>query len=151
MQNWNYYATVGDNGYGLSDKWAEIDASDDFIKKGWKKGFNSEEEAYEWIQMRCKKKWAFQDGICSFDYLRQNKFFILEEPETNKKSNLTKPVTVTSPKKTLKELLDEDDDVPNTPLTGGRKRNYQQEFIKAFELFITRCFAILDAIQKEHS
>ena len=75
----------------------------------------------------------------------------MEEPETNKKSNLTKPVTVTSPKKTLKELLDEDDDVPNTPLTGGRKRNYQQEFIKAFELFITRCFAILDAMQKEHS
>ena len=50
MQKWQFYAVVGDNGYGLADDWRQASAFLDNLDNGWPKGFNSEEEAYEAIE-----------------------------------------------------------------------------------------------------
>ena len=146
MAKYKFYAIVGDNGYGLTNNWNDIVSVTDYLIGSWPKGFNTEEEAYDWINRNCKLKWAFRNGICSLDTLRDKKFVILDEPGMDSGSNSVKPMVVSSAKKTLKDLLDEDDndDVPIIPMNCGRKRNYKQELVKAFDAWLTDCMSKLD-------
>ncbi len=148
MRKWKIYAVVGDNGYGMTDNWREASAFLDHLTNGWPKGFNSEEEAYDYICNQCKLKWSFKNGICSLDTLYKKKFVLLDEPDTDVNKASVKPITVYSSKKSLDEILDEDDDAPNVPVTGGRKRECRQELVNAFvallisfEAWIADCIA----------
>lgn len=133
MRNYKLYAVVGDNGYGMTDNWGEASAFLDDLDNGWPKGFNNEEEAYDYICNQCKLKWSLRNSICSFDTLREKKLIILGESNASS----VRPTIVSSSKKSLRELLDEEDDIPNVPVTGGRKRNYRQELVNAFVAFLT--------------
>ena len=148
MRKWKIYAVVGDNGYGMTDNWREASAFLDDLDNGWPKGFNNEEEAYDYICNQCKLKWSLRKNICSLDTLLEKKFIKLDEPDANVNAGSVRPTTVSSSKKSLRELLDEDDDVPNVPVTGGRKRNCRQELVNAFvallisfEAWIADCIA----------
>ena len=46
---------------------------------------------------------------------------------------------VTSPKKSLQEILDEDDNDDDISLPRGRKHDFKQELIKAFDAWLTDC------------
>jgi hypothetical protein len=148
MRNYKLYAIVGDNGYGMTDNWVEASAFLDDLDNGWPKGFNNEEEAYDYICNQCKLKWSLRKNICSLDMLREKKFIKLDEPDANVNAGSVKPTIISSSKKSLRELLDEDDDVPNVPVTGGRKRSCRQELVNAFvallnafEAWIADCIA----------
>jgi len=150
MRKWKFYAVVGDNGYGITNDWGQASASLDYITNGWPKGFNSEEEAYEYICDQGKLKWSLRNSICSFDKLHEKQFVLLDEPNMDANTASVKPTTNSSSKKSLKELLDEDEanDVPSVPVTGGRKRNCRQELVNAFvslliafEAWIADCIA----------
>lgn len=148
MPKWQFYAVVGDNGYGLADDWRQASAFLDNLDNGWPKGFNSEEEAYDYICDQCKLKWSLRKSICSFDTLREKKLIILNEPSASS----VKPTIASSSKKSLRELLDEEDDIPNIPVTGGRKRNCRQELINAFIALLTAFEAwIADCIANSES
>ena len=152
MRNYKLYAIVGDNGYGMTDNWREASAFLDDLDNGWPKGFNNEEEAYDYICNQCKLKWSLRKNICSLDTLLEKKFIKLDEPDANVNAGSVRPTTVSSSKKSLRELLDEDDDVPNVPVTGGRKRSCRQELVNAFVALLTSFEAwIADCIAKSES
>ncbi len=154
MRNYKLYAIVGDNGYGMTDNWKEASFFLDDLDNGWPKGFNNEEEAYNYICNQCKLKWSLRKNICSLDTLREKKFIKLDEPDANVNAGSVKPTIISSSKKSLRELLGEDDDVSNVPVTGGRKRSCRQELVKAFmalliafEAWIADCIAKTDVKQ----
>lgn len=152
MRNYKLYAVVGDNGYGMTDNWGEASAFLDDLDNGWPKGFNNEEEAYNYICNQCKLKWSLRKNICSLDTLRENKIIKLDEPDANVNAGSVKPTTISSSKKSLRELLDEDDDVPSVPVTGGRKRSCRQELVNAFVALLNAFEAwIADCIAKSES
>ena len=48
-QNYNYYAIIGNNGYGLSSDWSDIASNAKLLQNEWHRGFQTEEEAYSWL------------------------------------------------------------------------------------------------------
>lgn len=79
MANFNYYAIVGNNGYGLSSDWPDIVSYAKLLESEWHRGFQTEEEAYEWlshqVSMRSRLN-AF--GMCDLATLRSQRLVIID-------------------------------------------------------------------------
>ena len=137
-QKHNVYATIGDNGYCMSDNWSENSSLAGSLDNFWHHGFDTEEEAYEWLSVQVAMRWPLKKyGICDLDTLRKKKMILIEEA----KNTELKPTMqyVTLPKKSLKEVLDEDDNDDDISLPRGRTHDFKQELIKAFDAWLTDC------------
>ena len=97
----------------------------------WHHGFDTEEEAYDWLTTQAEMHWPLKKhGICDLDTLRKKKIVLVEEAK-----NPAASCTIL-PKKSLKEILDEDDD-DKVLFPRGRKRDFKQELVRAFDAWLT--------------
>ena len=81
-KNYNYYVIVGDNGYGMSQDWSDILQAAKYLRNEWHRGFQTEEEGYEYIKEQSMMRYALRSaGICDIDTLCAQKIVLLEDPE----------------------------------------------------------------------
>ena len=70
-QNHNCYAIIGNNGYGLSSNWEELISYSKFLQNEWHKGFQTEEDAYNWLVDQCSMRSRLNAfGMCDLATLR---------------------------------------------------------------------------------
>ena len=80
-QRFNYYVIVGDNGYGMSQDFSDIVQAAKQLRNEWHRGFQTEEEAYEYIKDQTFFRYALRSaGICDIDTLRAQKIVLLDDP-----------------------------------------------------------------------
>lgn len=78
-RNFNYYAAVGDNGYALSPDWADIVSAAKQLTNEWHRGFQTEEDAYDYIQDQMMLKRSMKSlQVCDLNTLRMQKIVILD-------------------------------------------------------------------------
>lgn len=78
-QNFNFYAIIGNNGYGLSSDWSDIASQAKFLQNEWHKGFQSEEEAYNWLVEQVGMRSRLNAcGICDLDTLRSQRLVTID-------------------------------------------------------------------------
>ncbi len=136
-QRYNFYVAIGNNGYCMTSSWSDIKSFVAQLDNPWHHGFYTEEDAYEWLKDNYKTHWPLKNyKMCDIDTLRKDKFILVEEAK-DAEEDRPGPLVIKRPKKSLKELLDEEDD--EMPVTGGRKRDAKQELIKAFEAWLADC------------
>ena len=81
-KNYNYYVIIGDNGYGMSQDWSDILQAAKYLRNEWHRGFQTEEEGYEYIKEQSMMRYALRSaGICDIDTLCAQKIVLLEDPE----------------------------------------------------------------------
>ena len=81
-QRFNYYVIVGDNGYGMSQDFSDIVQAAKQLRNEWHRGFQTEEEAYEYIKDQTFFRYALRSaGICDIDTLRAQKIILLSAGE----------------------------------------------------------------------
>ena len=132
-QKHKIYATIGNNGYCMSDNWSDNSSVAGSLDNFWHHGFDTEEEAYDWLTTQAEMHWPLKKyGICDLDTLRKKKIVLVEEAK-----NPVASCTIL-PKKSLKEILDEDDN-EELLFPRGRKRDFKQELVKAFDAWLTEC------------
>ena len=78
-QNYNYYAIIGNNGYGLSFDWSDIASNAKLLQNEWHRGFQTEEEAYDWLieQVGMRSRLS-ACGICDLDTLRSQRLVTID-------------------------------------------------------------------------
>lgn len=136
-QKHKIYATVGDNGYCMSPNWSYNSSSASSLDNFWHHGFDTEEEAYDWLRDQIQMRWPVKKyDMCDLDTLRKEKLVLVEEPK-NVAQKSAGPCTITKPRKSLKEYLDEEDDEIPVPVPRGRKRDFKQELVRAFDAWLT--------------
>ena len=80
-QRYNYYSIVGDNGYGMSPDFSDIIQAAKYLRNEWHRGFQTEDEAYEYIKEQTMFRYALRSaGICDIDTLLAQKIVLLDEP-----------------------------------------------------------------------
>ena len=81
-KKFKYYAIVGNNGYGLSESWDNIVANADILENEWHKGFQTTEDAYNWILLQAAMRNGLKRaGICSLGELERQRIVIVEDRE----------------------------------------------------------------------
>lgn len=149
-RNYNYYAVVGDNGYGMSTDWSDIVQAAKHLRNEWHRGFQTEVEAYEYIKEQSMFRYALRSaGICDIDTLCTQKLVLLDDPATplpggrvartvGQRCNSYRPAVKPRIVKnmSLAECLALDDE-EDKPATGLAQQNNRDELFKAFEAWYT--------------
>ena len=118
-RNFNYYAAVGDNGYALSQDWADIVSAAKLLTNEWHRGFQTEVEAYDYIQDQMMLKRSMKSlQVCDLKTLRMQKIVILDSvPEPV--AALTRPQGQGALKRTFSSLAEslaaEEDETAEQP------------------------------------
>lgn len=78
-QNFNFYAIVGNNGYGMSPVWSDIVSYAKLLESEWHRGFQTEEDAYDWLVEQVGMRSRLNaNGICDLDTLRSQQLVTID-------------------------------------------------------------------------
>ncbi len=78
-QNFNYYAIVGNNGYGLYSGWSDVVSNAKFLQNEWHRGFQTEEEAYDWLCKQVGMRSRLNSyGMCDLSTLRSQRLVVID-------------------------------------------------------------------------
>lgn len=79
-QNYNYYAIIGNNGYGMSPDWPDIVSYAKLLEGEWHRGFQTEEEAYGWLKEQVGMRGRLNaSGMCDLATLRSQRLVIADQ------------------------------------------------------------------------
>ncbi len=149
-QRYNYYTIVGDNGYGMSPDFSDIIQAAKHLHNEWHRGFQTEEEAYEYIKDQTFFRYALRAaGICDLDTLRTQKIVLLDEPVSARTpvraartlgGRYTRPYqdigTSVRRSNSLADCLAEDEE-EDIPADSQYKPKEKEELYKVFEAWYT--------------
>ena len=96
-QNHNCYAIIGNNGYGLSSNWEELISYSKFLQNEWHKGFQTEEDAYNWLVDQCSMRSRLNAfGMCDLATLRSQRLVTIDNnvPKPSRDTFYRKPAPV---------------------------------------------------------
>ena len=78
--NYNFYAIVGRNGYGIVKSWNQCLKCKKYFIAFKSKGFITEQSAYDWIVQTFMNTYNADDHeFCGLDYLKQNELYFLRK------------------------------------------------------------------------
>lgn len=79
-RRFKYYAIIGNNGYGMSPDWSEIKSFYKYLQSECHQGFQTEEEAYEWIWEQAGRRSKLKtSGLCDLITLRNQHLVLVKE------------------------------------------------------------------------
>ena len=94
-QNHNFYAIIGNNGYGLSSDWSDIASQAKFLQNEWHKGFQSEEEAYNWLVEQVGMRSRLNaNGICDLATLRSQRLVVVDAVQRPEQASCRKSPSI---------------------------------------------------------
>lgn len=138
-QNHNYYAIIGNNGYGMSSDWEETISYAKFLQNEWHKGFQTEEDAYNWLVDQCAMRSRLNAyGMCDLATLRSQRLVTID--------NVQRPVQETFYRKpaeiknldSLQELDQALDEMAKKKISKAKpsKKDCKKALIKQFETWL---------------
>ena len=137
-QNFNYYAIIGNNGYGLSSDWSEITSQAKFLQNEWHKGFQTDEEAYDWLveQARLRRR-LNSNGICDLATLRSQKLVVIDSVQHPEQTSYRKSASIEEVS-SLEELDQAIDQMikKKFPKKAVTKKDSKKELLKRFECWL---------------
>lgn len=78
-QNFNYYAIVGSNGYGIVKTWHKCNRCLKYFKRSQQKGFFTVEDAYCWLKDEFSRQYSFApSSIISMAELEAQELFFIK-------------------------------------------------------------------------
>ena len=135
-QNHRVYAIIGNNGYGMSPDWEETISYAKFLQNEWHKGFQTEEEAYDWLVDQCSMRSRLNAyGMCDLATLRSQRLVTIDNnmPKSVRETFCPKPSSVEEVN-SLEEL-----DASISELTSqksGKKKARKKALVKQFEKWL---------------
>lgn len=80
MKKHQYYCVIGENGYGFSEHWIDIENRADTFIDPWYKGFPDIDSAYNWLKKQIAyRAQLFKAGLVSKKTLLDKKFIYVYE------------------------------------------------------------------------
>ena len=121
------YAIIGDNGYGLSPDWSEITSYFKVLRKEMHHGFQTEEEAYEWLEEQSFARYRISAcGLCDLPTLQSRRLIIIDDDQHAKRiTNNRKPTDI-------KEVHSISESGQSMDVLKGKKKRSKKERKKAF-------------------
>lgn len=135
MKNHKHYAIIGNNGYGMSQEWSDIVSYAKVLENEWHKGFQTEEDAYEWLSYQVGMRSRLNAyGMCDLATLRSQRLVVID--------NVQRPVRETFYRKpapieevhSIEELGDAIDEL--TCKKADRKKVLKKHLVKHFEKWL---------------
>ena len=88
MRKYRYYCVIGENGYGFSEHWIDIENRAETFIDPWYKGFQDIDSAYNWLKKQVTYRAQLsKEGIVSKQVLLNKKFiYVGELPDFEERS-----------------------------------------------------------------
>lgn len=135
-QNHNYYAIIGNNGYGMSSDWEEAISYSKFLQNEWHKGFQTEEDAYNWLVDQCAMRSRLNAyGMCDLATLRSQRLVtidnVVQKPARDTFCRKPVPIEEVSSLEELDEAVNE-----LTCKKADKKKTRKKTLLKHFEKWL---------------
>ncbi len=134
-QNHNCYAIIGNNGYGMSSNWEELISYSKFLQNEWHKGFQTEEDAYNWLVDQCAMRSRLNAyGMCDLATLRSQRLVTIDNVQKPAQDIFNRKPAPIEEVSSIEELSDSINEL--TCKKSDRKKVHKKNLVKQFEKWL---------------
>lgn len=138
-QNYNCYAIVGNNGYGMSQDWPDIVSYAKLLESEWHRGFQTEEDAYDWLVQQIGMRSRLNaNGICDLDTLRNQRLVIIDSVQRPIQETFCRKPAEIKKMNGLQELDQALDEMAKKNISKAKlsKKDCRKALMKQFEMWL---------------
>lgn len=141
-QNHNYYAIIGNNGYGLSPSWEDIISYAKLLESEWHRGFQTDVDAYEWLSHQVSMRSRLNaHGMCDLATLRSQQLVIIDNVQRPVQETFCRKPAAIEELNSLEEFDKALDEVTKKKVTKKDSRKERKKtLVKQFEKWLDTYF-----------
>ncbi len=134
-QNHNFYAIIGNNGYGMFREWSDIVSSSKLLQNEWHRGFHTEEEAYDWLVEQASMRSRLNAyGMCDLATLRSQGLVTIDNVQRPVRDTFYHKPAHVEEVSSLEDMEDSINELASKKM--DKKKSRKKALVKHFEKWL---------------